>query len=201
MKLKALKCKLKNILAFSPPKVKYEQYMTPTDIAALIVHIAETQYSDIKNKYILDLCCGTGVLSIAASFFEPASILAVDIDIEALVIAAENYKRHHVENVSLVHADISSLKISHIDTTIMNPPFGTREAHMDALAVRRALECSKVVYSLHKTTTRKYLLEKFKGTVLGKIKFLIPKSYSFHMRKASYIDVDLVRFTNKHLKQ
>lgn len=196
MKLKALKCKLKDFLGFNPPKLKYEQYMTPTDIAALIVHVAETQYSDIRNKHVLDLCCGTGILSVAASFFDPATILSVDIDIEALDVAFKNYRAHHLENIDLVHVDIMYLNIGSVDTTIMNPPFGTRETHIDTIALRKALECSKVVYSLHKTSTRRYLLSKFKGTVLGQIKFLIPSSYKFHKRTKRYIDVDLIRFTS-----
>ena len=43
----------------------------------------------------------------------------------------------------------------------MNPPFGTRKKGVDALFVRRALASVEgAVYSLHKTSTRRYFAER-----------------------------------------
>lgn len=196
MKLKALKCKLMGMRTFAAPKIKYEQYTTPPDIAALVVHIAETQYADIHQKSVLDLCCGTGMLGITASFFDPAYIVGVDVDSEALEIAAHNCAQYEISNMDLVHSDVRSLKLGRFDTTLMNPPFGTREAHVDAEAVQVALECSSVVYSLHKSSTRDYLLKRFGGTVLGKIEFDLPSTYHFHRRRVSHVEVDLIRFVS-----
>lgn len=197
MRLKMLKCRLGSLRAFEHPKVMHEQYTTPVDIAALMAHIAETQYADIRDKSVLDMCCGTGILGVAASFFGPSYILGVDIDESALEIASENYGLHGNASADLVQADMRSLSLGMFDTAIMNPPFGTRARHADAEAVDAALRCSSVVYSLHKTSTRSYLLRKFGGTVLGEIKLEIPCVYQFHAKKLHHIAVDLLRFTSK----
>lgn len=192
-----LKCRLSGVRTFEHPKVTHEQYATPVDIAALIVHIAETQYSDIYGKSVLDMCCGTGILGIAASYFGPSYVLGIDIDKDALDIASENYRLYGNIDADLIQADMRSLALGMVDTTIMNPPFGTRSVHADVEAVRTALQCSSVVYSLHKTSTRSHLLRKFEGVILGEIKFEIPSIYQFHKKQLHYISVDLFRFTGK----
>lgn len=197
MRLKTLKCRLGGVRTFEHPKLIYEQYATPVDIAALMVHIAETQYADIHGKTVLDMCCGTGVLGVAASYFGPSYVLGVDIDKDALEIASENYRIHGNTDADLIQADMRSLVLDMVDTTIMNPPFGTRSVHADVEAVCAALRCSRVVYSLHKTSTRNYLLRKFRGDVLGEIKFEIPCMYRFHTRQLHHISVDLFRFTGR----
>lgn len=197
MKLKTLKCRLSCVRTFEQPKVTYEQYATPVEIAALMVHIADTQYADIRGKSVLDMCCGTGVLGVAASYFGPSYVIGVDIDKDALEIAYDNYRQHGNIDADFVQADMRSLALGMVDTTIMNPPFGTRSIHADVEAVCTALQCSNVVYSMHKTSTRSHLLRKFCGVVLGEIKFEIPGVYKFHKKQLHHIAVDLFRFTGK----
>ena len=85
----------------------------------------------------------------------------------------------------------------------MNPPFGTRKEGMDWLFLETALRNSDVVYSLHKTSTRRYLLEKAarefncKSEVIAEMKFDIPKSYKFHKKDSVDVAVDLLRFENQ----
>jgi hypothetical protein len=40
------------------------------------------------------------------------------------------------------------------DTILMNPPFGTRNTGIDSQFLIKAMSNAKVVYSLHKTSTR-----------------------------------------------
>lgn len=40
MKLKKLEMELENVIKFQNPKVNFEQYQTPTNIASLICYIA-----------------------------------------------------------------------------------------------------------------------------------------------------------------
>jgi ribosomal protein L11 methyltransferase len=48
---------------------------------------------------VVDLGAGSGILSIAAARLGAARVLAVDIDIEAVVAAGENVKRNNVQSV------------------------------------------------------------------------------------------------------
>lgn len=65
-----------------------------------------------------------------------------------------------------------------------------------------AMDCSNVVYSLHKTTTREYILKKadrlgFKSRVVAELKYDLPKTYQFHKKDSKDIAVDLFRFEKK----
>ena len=87
------------------------------------------------------------------------------------------------------------------DTVVMNPPFGTRSAGADVAFLGTALALAPVVYSLHKTTTRDFLVRKAgelgaRADVLAELKFDVPKSYAFHRDKSRDVLVDLVRFSS-----
>jgi predicted RNA methylase len=101
-------------------------------------------------------------------------------------------------------ANVSSRKF---DTVIMNPPFGTRNGGgADWMFLELGLKRANfTVYSLHKSSTRKYLLEKvarefenrWSGQVVAELKFDIPKSYSFHKKQSVDVAVDLLKFEFK----
>ncbi|EEQ83123.1 hypothetical protein NCER_100053 [Vairimorpha ceranae BRL01] len=195
MKLKDLKIELSKIKNFKNAKIKLEQYITPHDLAAHIVYAIHTLHNDLEDKRILDLCCGTGMLSAAVSFFNPSTIVGVDIDYEAIKIYKENLD--HLNNVDIVKADFNNLEFrsGFFDTVIMNPPFGTKIKHQDINALNKALSLGKVVYSLHKKSTRDFLLKKYKGSkVIAEMKYDLPKSYNFHRKKFKTIEVDFIRF-------
>jgi rRNA N6-adenosine-methyltransferase METTL5 len=197
MKLKRLKMELSRVRGFHKMSVGLEQYLTPPDIAASMIYLAHTTYNDIEHKTILDLCCGTGMLSIACSFFSPSYILGVDLCPEALRVFRGNSEMFGV-SCDLLRCSIEECgAINHtFDTAVMNPPFGTKVKHADVRAVDRALELCKVVYSLHKSSTREYLLRRYsKAQVLAKIKYDIPRAHSFHKKDLKVVEVDLIRFT------
>jgi predicted RNA methylase len=88
----------------------------------------------------------------------------------------------------------------------MNPPFGTRRQGADAeflaCAVKHCLipEQGGAVYSLHKSSTRDFLVNKAvnewhvqDAKVLAELKFNLPKSYAFHKAKSVDVAVDLLR--------
>ena len=89
-----------------------------------------------------------------------------------------------------------------IDTVITNPPFGTRKAGIDLLFIKVGLLLAKKsVYSLHKTSTRAYLINKAKQwniniEIIAQMKFDIPKLYNFHTNKTKDIQVDFIRFSH-----
>ena len=78
------------------------------------------------------------------------------------------------------------------DTVVMNPPFGTKPGNkgIDVLFLergRRLLRPGGTLYSLHKSSTRAFLLKKAKkewgmveAEVVAELKFDIPQMYKFH---------------------
>lgn len=62
-----------------------------------------------------------------------------------------------------------------------------------------AMDISNIIYSLHKTSTRDYILKKsdrlgFKAKVIAELKYDLPKTYQFHKKDSKDIQIDLIRF-------
>ena len=65
MKLKSLEIVLQKVAGFTAPNAALEQYMTPPALASRMLFDAYMK-GDIEGMKILDLGCGTGMLSIGA---------------------------------------------------------------------------------------------------------------------------------------
>lgn len=86
----------------------------------------------------------------------------------------------------------------------MNPPFGTKNnagTDMKFLEVAMKLS-SNVVYSLHKSSTRDYVLSKAaqlgaEGKVIAELRYDLPRAYKFHKKASVDIQVDFIRFELK----
>ncbi len=128
------------------------------------------------------------MLGIGCALMGAETVLGIDADEDALVIARENVEALDVEHcVDLICCDVCSLAIhnsgkSFIDTVVMNPPFGTRNKGIDVLFLEKAIALKpRVIYSLHKTSTRKFLVNKVTQQwglaieVLAELRFDIPK--------------------------
>lgn len=88
------------------------------------------------------------------------------------------------------------------DTVIMNPPFGTKKnSGIDMKFLEIALKLAKkTVYSLHKTSTRNYVLKKGRdyganGKVIAELRYDIPNVFKFHKKSSVDIQVDFIRFS------
>jgi len=86
----------------------------------------------------------------------------------------------------------------------MNPPFGTKNnAGIDIKFLEAAIKLSSnTVYSLHKSSTRDYVLSKAtqlgaRGTVIAELKYDLPRAYKFHKKASIDIQVDFIRFELK----
>jgi predicted RNA methylase len=99
----------------------------------------------------------------------------------------------------------STRKQSIVDTVIMNPPFGTKIKGVDSIFLEKAFEmASTAVYSLHKTSTRDFIIKKAtrcgaKVNVLAELRFDIPQMYQFHKQKSVDIEVDFLRFDVRNI--
>ena len=80
----------------------------------------------------------------------------------------------------------------------MNPPYGTRTPHQDTRFLQRALELAPVAYSIHKSSTRPFLIRfaKRKGwkvDMARNMEMRIPHLFEFHQTKWKSLNVDLYR--------
>ena len=88
----ALERRLSRVEEFADPRLDFEQYPTPADLAAHLVHLASVQ-GDLAGATVVDLGTGTGILALGAAFCGPARVLALDRDPAALAQARENERR------------------------------------------------------------------------------------------------------------
>ena len=204
--------RIQNTETFIDPKVELEQYSIDASCAVDIIYIAGFEFNDINQKIIVDLGAGTGRLSIATTFFKPAYVLSVDIDLSALFILKKNIKKLQLENIifpictDVKHFEISKSllpKNSQI-TTIMNPPFGVKKRTADRIFLERAFAFSNIVYSIHLANKGVHnFISNFIRKYNWKIDYVLPfnmileRSFQFHEQKKKKINVNLYRFIKK----
>ncbi|XP_046999624.1 rRNA N6-adenosine-methyltransferase METTL5 [Schistocerca americana] len=206
LKLKELESWLQDIDIFEKPKVWLEQYATSPHIGSRMLYTMQSCYGDITGKLVADLGCGCGVLSAGAAMLDAAQCVGFEIDTDALSIFSQNISELELTNVDVVQCDVTNglpLCFDKVfDVVVMNPPFGTkRNQGVDVKFLEVAVKlASEAVYSLHKTSTREYILNKasnwnMKAEVLAELRFNLPASYKFHKKSCVDIDVDFIRFS------
>lgn len=180
------------------PKLGWESYMLDADSAANMIHIAAHVNDDVDGRKIVDLGCGSGILAIASSLVGAAWSVGVDIDRDAILVAVKNAARLGAE-VDFVIGDIGCI-IGRFDTALMNPPFGSWHKGADVKFLKKALEISNVVYSLHKRSlpVRSFLGRQIPkiGGVIDKVyemDIIISRTYEFHRKRLYPVKADLYR--------
>lgn len=134
------------------PNPSLEQYVTPPDMAATILYVAAYMNHDIVDRSVLDLGCGTGRLALGAAFLGAKEVVGVDLDRVSVGVAVENsLKMGLKEKVQWITADIDAVG-GRFDTVLQNPPFGVQRRNADRKFLSKALEVSKAIYSLHKSS-------------------------------------------------
>ena len=199
MKKRHLAILLSRLKPNPKPKLRWEAYTIDAESAAEIAYIAFLN-GDIEGKKVVDLGCGSGILGIAASLLGARMVLGIDIDKSAVKTAALNAKMVNAK-MELVAGDIECVT-GEFDTTLMNPPFGTWKRGADVKFLRKALQISNVVYSLHKRSdpVRRFLKEKI-PKMMGRIdwrkemELIIGRVYSFHRKRRYRVSADLYRIT------
>ncbi|MBS7643497.1 50S ribosomal protein L11 methyltransferase [Candidatus Bathyarchaeota archaeon] len=201
LRKKKLEIVLSKLDTIPSPSLRLEQYTIPPKLAAELLYIAGFIYQDIPNKNVADLGTGSGLLAIGAGLIGANYVVGVDIDSTAIKVARQNAKKLSVD-VEWVVADVEAIK-GPFDTIIMNPPFGTKRRHMDRVFLLKAMRTARVVYSLHKQTTRRFLrhfIELNRGLVdaIFPMELEIPYVFPFHTRKKYTVNVDLYRILTNH---
>jgi putative methylase len=200
---RALAQQLGVLAGFDDPSAPLEQYRTPPELAAHIVHLADTQ-EDIAGRTVLDLGCGTGMLALAAALRGPTRVVGLDIDPSPLATARANERRiGTTSSVAWIRADATPapLRLRPAQTTVlMNPPFGAQDGgeHADRGFLRTASELAGVSYSIHNAGSRVFV-ESFAADNGGEVtrayesRLTLPRQFDFHDEDDREITVEVYR--------
>ena len=199
----ALAQQLGVVAGFTDPRADLEQYRTPPDLAAHLVHRADLE-GDIQDRTVVDLGCGTGMLALAAALRGPDTVVGVDVDPGPLSTARRNERKvGSTTSVSWVRADATQVPLcpSAAETTVvMNPPFGAQSGneHADRAFLATAAGIANVSYSLHNAGSSEFV-ESFVADNGGDVthafaaEFDIPHQFDFHEDDRRSIDAELYR--------
>jgi len=204
MKLKELECHLQEVDEFEEPKILLEQYPTRPHIAACMIHTMASTFDDVEDRSILDLGCGSGVLTIGCVMLGAATVLGLDLDPDALDTCQQNLEAFDIDNVDLVNGNVTDADQTlrqKFEVVVMNPPFGTKHNKgLDLLFLEKGIKlATRAVYSLHKTSTREHVLKKgeawgTKPQVVAELRYDLPATYKHHKKASVDIEVDFIRF-------
>lgn len=195
--------RLQTVRGFENPDPELEQYSTPADIAATLVHTAALQ-GDVVDCPVIDLGCGTGMLALASAQAGSARVVGLDVDPTALDIARANEHRLELDTaVSWVLGDVTHLPFRPaVDdlTVVMNPPFGAQSGnrHADRAFLDAASAIATVSYSIHNTGSAEFV-ESYAAdhdaevTHAYEAEFELPHSFEFHSEASRTIDVEVFR--------
>ncbi len=202
MRKRQLELALSRLRHSPSPILSLEAYDLDPKAATELLYIAEEKYHDIADRSVVDLGCGSGILTIGAALLGCKDVLGIDINKESVLTARENSNKLGVD-IDLMVGDIAVVR-GKFDTAVMNPPFGTRTRGADVVFLQRAIELSKVAYSLHKRTerSRQFLSERIRkmgGHVdaVFELEVTIPRTYEFHRERSHRVAVDLYRITSQ----
>ncbi|GGL57102.1 METTL5 family protein [Halocalculus aciditolerans] len=195
----AVERRLADVAAFENPRAALEQYATPADIAAQLLHLAGMQ-GDLSRP-VLDLGTGTGMLALAAALYDAPRVVGVDRDAGPLRTARENERRVAPgRGVEWVRGDVASLPVAPPEavTVVSNPPFGAQQRGADRPFLAAAAEHAAVSYTIHNAGSEDFV-EFFAGERGGEVThayrlaFPLPNQFDFHDAEAAQVDAELFR--------
>ncbi|WP_248515637.1 METTL5 family protein [Salinarchaeum laminariae] len=191
------------VAGFDDPRVDLEQYPTPPELAAYIVHVADMQ-DDLGGRTVVDLGTGTGMLALASALRGAQLVVGVELDSDALDTAATNEEKiGTTSEIEWVQADATRTPIvpdRSNTTVVMNPPFGAQNGNRgaDREFLETARSIAGVSYSVHNEGSQSFL-EAYVGDVGGDIthafeaEFDLEHQFSFHEDETRTLDAEVYR--------
>jgi putative methylase len=190
------------VAGFDDPRVDLEQYRTPQDIAAHLIHTADLQ-GDIEDRIVVDLGTGTGMLALGAVLRGPQAVVGVDIDPDPLATARANERRvAAATDVEWVRADATDVPLAPDGptTVVMNPPFGAQSGneHADRAFLATAAETSDASYSIHNAGSEEFV-DSFAADNGGTVTHAfaaeldLPHQFGFHESESQVVDIEVFR--------
>ncbi len=187
---------LERVEGFHSPRPEKEQYSTPATVASELLHFAFMR-GDLKDT-VFDLGCGGGIFAIGAKLLGAEKVIGFDDDSDALEIARANAARLGVD-CEFVCCNISDIS-GKAHAVIMNPPFGAQKKGSDRPFLRKALELSSVVYSIHNAQSADFIKKFISPSVITEyrvIDFPIKRTFGFHKKERLVIKVEIYRIEKR----
>jgi len=188
---------LSRLRKYDKASVKLEQYITDSEIASDVLWQAY-MHKDIEDKTIADFGSGTGILGIGCLILGAKKVCFVEIDEYAIEIAKKNLedikKLIKIEGkAEFINNDISNFN-DKVDVVIQNPPFGTKQKHIDKKFLEKSFKISRKIYSFHKLTSGEFLdaMSKdynFKVVDILSFNFPLKQTMKFHRKRVEKIEV------------
>ncbi|MCZ7399597.1 MAG: METTL5 family protein, partial [Candidatus Methanoperedens sp.] len=147
---------------------------------------------------VYDLGCGGGILAIGAKLLGAEKVIGFDDDKEVLEIARANAKRLGAD-VEFVCSRIENIS-GKAHTVVMNPPFGAQVKGSDRPFLRKALEVSSVVYSIHNAGSLEFIKKFISPSVITEyqlIDFPIKRTFRFHTKEIKVIKAEIYRIEKR----
>ncbi|MFC4359913.1 METTL5 family protein [Halobium salinum] len=199
---RALEGRLAVVAGFEDPRASLEQYPTPPDVAAHLVHLADL-HGDVDGRTVVDLGAGTGMLALGAALRGPARVVGVELDRAALETARENERRvGSMTPVHWVQADATRppLAIDEPTTVLMNPPFGAQDGARgaDRAFLLAAADLAAVSYSVHNAGSREFVEalvadEGGEVTHAFAVDFAVDHQFDFHESERRELETEVYR--------
>ncbi|MEE6209161.1 METTL5 family protein [Salarchaeum sp. III] len=199
---RALEQRLASVEGFREPRVDLEQYPTPAELAAHVVHLAGLH--DDLDRTVLDLGTGTGMFALGAALADAPQVVGLDVDASALAVARENESRvASTASVDWVLGDATRPPLSASNATVlMNPPFGAQHGneHADRRFLDSASRLAAVSYSVHNAGSREFV-ESFAADAGGEVthafraEFELARQFEFHDTESKTLDAEVYRIS------
>ncbi|WP_129115851.1 METTL5 family protein [Halegenticoccus tardaugens] len=201
---RALEGQLAVVAGFENPSVALEQYPTPPDLAAHVVHVADLQ-GDVEGRTVVDLGTGTGMLALGAALRGPARVVGLELDPSALRTARENQRR--VGTTTPIHWVVGDAARAPLclcptepTTVVMNPPFGAQDgaSGADRPFLATAASMADVSYSVHNAGSEAFV-EAFAADNGGEVThafratFELDRQFDFHEADRAEIETEVFR--------
>lgn len=191
-------------LDFIDPSTKYEQYVSTSHILNLLQ--GKIQHY-VENKGIIDLGCGTGVISLFCSLIGAKWVLGIDIDHHNLIQGYEFARKHQLTNINWLVAPIEFLNFKRFQrsknfpTIITNPPFGVWRRGIDVRFVEIGMKMAENVISFHKQNRKTRLLlnkiakeSRFSCNIVLSEQLVLENTMNFHKSEVYPVDIDIYIF-------
>ena len=191
---------LSKLNSFEEQSMQLEQYATPSSITADWIWQMALK-GEIAGKTILDAASGPGILGISCLLMGAKHVIFLDKDQAAMQICIDNYnlikEEYEIGTAEFIIEDITLFDVE-VDIVIQNPPFGTKEKHIDKKFLETAFSVSKIIYSMHKYSTQKFVEaitkdHNFNITHVWRYEFPIKAVHTYHKKPVKYVDVGLWR--------
>ncbi|MFB6163541.1 MAG: METTL5 family protein [Haloarculaceae archaeon] len=198
----ALAQRLAIVAGFEDPNADLEQYRTPPELAAHLIHTADLQ-GDVDGRTVIDLGCGTGMLALGAALRGPRRVVGLDVDPGPLATARDNERKvASATSVAWVRGDATRAPLcpDGPTTVVMNPPFGAQRGneHADRAFLGTAASIADVSYSIHNADSESFV-EAFAADEGGDVthafaaEFDLPHQFPHHTDERRTIDAEVFR--------